>query len=94
MNHIKEFLPFILPILTAIVGYIFGQKTSKVNRFYSQNENNLKNIIEPLYFGIKSIKREKSTFQKEKLLDKLFDSYILENKGIYQLGNKDLVDSN
>ncbi|PIE92721.1 hypothetical protein CO726_25070 [Bacillus fungorum] len=93
MSNIKEFIPFIIPILTAVVGYIFGQKTTKVNLFYSQNEKNLKNVIEPLFLSIKVIKREESSFKKEQLLNNLFESYISENKGIHQIGSKDLIDA-
>ncbi|MED3318337.1 hypothetical protein [Bacillus wiedmannii] len=40
MSNFKEYIPFIIPILAATVGYIFGQRTTQTNRFYTQNENN------------------------------------------------------
>ncbi len=92
MNNIKEYLPFIIPILAATLGYIFGQRTTKINRFYTQNENNLKNVIEPLFLSLKMIMKEDSAFKRKKLLDDLFKTYLLEKKGIYQIGNKDLID--
>lgn len=92
MINIKEYIPFIIPIVAATVGYIFGQRTTKVNRFYTQNENNLKTVIEPLFLSIKVIMRETSGFKREKLLDDLFELHILEGKGLYQIGNKDLID--
>ncbi|WP_176518906.1 hypothetical protein [Bacillus wiedmannii] len=64
-----------------------------MNRFFNQSENNLKTVIEPLFFNIKIIKREESSFKKEQLLNKLFESYLYEYKGIFQLGNKDLIDA-
>ncbi|MDA2118463.1 hypothetical protein ACTFPA_26055 [Bacillus cereus group sp. MYBK59-1] len=93
MSNIKEYIPFIIPILAATVGYIFGQRTTKTNRFYTQNENNLKTVIEPLFLSIKVIMRENSGFKRERLLDDLFELYILEEKGLYQIGNKDLIDN-
>ncbi|MDA1547656.1 MULTISPECIES: hypothetical protein [Bacillus cereus group] len=93
MSTIKDFIPFIIPILTAVIGYIVGQKTHKVTRFFNQSENNLKTVIEPLFLNIKLIKREESSFKKEQLLNKLFESYLYEYKGIYQIGNKDLIDA-
>ncbi|WP_240514570.1 hypothetical protein [Bacillus wiedmannii] len=64
-----------------------------MNRFFNQSENNLKTVIEPLFLNIKIIKREESSFKKEQLLNKLFESYLYEYKGIFQLGNKDLIDA-
>lgn len=92
MEQIKEIFPFLLPIITLFIGYVFGQRANKVNRFYSQVENNLKNICEPLFFDLRNIKMEKSSKRREEYIEKLFFTYIRGNSPTYQLGNRYLIE--
>lgn len=92
MSQIKEFIPLILTIISAFVGFSFGQRTNKINRFYTQVENNLRNISEPLYFDLRRIKYELSLNKRDMYIEELFIKYTKDKSGIFQLGNRFLIE--
>lgn len=83
------YLPHVIAIITAFLGYIFGQKSNKKSRFHQQVENNLKELSEPLYFKGKKIVRSTDIQSKEHLLDEFFNSF--SSSHIYKLGNRQLI---
>jgi hypothetical protein len=86
----QPYLPFIIPLIVAGIAYFFGQRTNKINRFYTQAENSLKNMIEPLYFKMKVIRNQDDEEKREILLDQFFDTQFT-NKNISSIGNKYVV---
>lgn len=83
------YLPHIIAVITAFLGYIFGQKSNKTSRFHQQVENNLKELSGPLYFKGKKIVRSTDIQSKEHLLDEFFNSF--SSSQIYKLGNRQLI---
>lgn len=92
MNNLKEIFPFLLPFLTAIIGYIFVIRTKKVTIFYEQLTKSLQEITEPLYLSIRKIKDEKSAFIRDKLIEELFEKFISDRSGIFRLGNRFVIE--
>lgn len=85
----QPYLPFIIPLVVAGIAYFFGQRTNKINRFYTQVENSLKNMIEPLYFKLKDIQKQDDEEKRENMLEDFFEGQF--NKNIASIGNKDII---
>jgi hypothetical protein len=88
----KPYLPFIIPLVVALIAYFFGQRTNKINRFYTQVENSLKTIIEPLFLNISDILTEDDDGNREAKIEKLFETHFLNNN-VASLGNVFLIRS-
>jgi hypothetical protein len=92
---IKEYLPY-LPLAIAIVaaslGYITGQRSGKINRFFQQVDVNLKEVCGPMYFSLKRIFEIEDAEKREKLIDHFFEQFSTLNPNLYKLGNKFILD--
>ncbi|WP_059172012.1 hypothetical protein [Bacillus sp. FJAT-27445] len=95
MDLFKEYisyLPLAVAIIAASLGYITGQRSSKINRFFQQVDINLKEVCGPMHFHLKRIIEEEDSEKREKLLDFFYESYSTLNPNLYKLGNKFIID--
>lgn len=89
---LKDYLPLMTTLLAASLTYFFGYKKGKNEKFTSQLEDNLSNIISPLFHAMKKINEEESLFQREKLIREFFAKYTSEGTSIYKISNKSILD--
>jgi hypothetical protein len=92
---IKEYLPY-LPLVIALVaaslGYITGQRSGKINRFFQQVDVNLKEVCGPMYFSLKRIFEIEDAQKREEIIDQFFEKFSNQNPNLYKLGNKFILD--
>ena len=95
MNFIKEYLPYLplaIAIIAAALGYMTGQRSSKINRFFQQVDINLKELCGPMYFSLKRIFEVEDEQKRELFLDSFFEKFSTLNPNLYKLGNKFIID--
>lgn len=90
-SKIKD-IPLFTTISAAFLTYLFGFRKGKLEKFNSQLEDNLINIISPMLHYIKNIQREDSPLRREKLLDKFFQEYSSKATKLFKIASKDLLD--
>ncbi len=92
MKDLLNYLPVLIAILAAILGYVTGQRGNKINRFYSQVETNLKEVCGPLYFLLDEIQNVEDSDEREIKLDYLFNNYASEKNKLFMLGNRYIIE--
>lgn len=92
MKDFLNYLPVLIAILAAILGYVSGQRGNKINRFYSQVETNLKEVCGPLYFLLDEIQNVEDSDERESKLDYLFINYVSEKNKLFMLGNRYIIE--
>ena len=92
MKDYLPYLPLVIAILAASLGYITGQRNGKINRFFQQVDVNLKEICGPMYFSLKKVFEVKDAQEREELIDRFFEKFSTLNPNLYKLGNKFILD--
>ncbi|MGZ9819397.1 hypothetical protein ACXM0N_26395 [Peribacillus simplex] len=93
--NIKAYLPYlplIIAFIAASLGYILGQRNSKINRFLQQADINLNEVCGPIFFSLKRIFEVSDEGVREKLLDSFFVQFSTTNSNLYKVGNKSIID--
>jgi hypothetical protein len=85
------YLPVVIAILAASLGYISGQRSGKINRFLLQVDTNLKEVCGPLNFTLKRIFDTNDPALREGLIDEFFSEFNSLNPLLYKLGNKFII---
>jgi hypothetical protein len=85
------YLPIIIAILAASLGYISGQRSGKITRFLLQVDINLKEICGPLNFKLDRIFDTKDPALRESQIDDFFKEFSSLNPSLYKLGNKYII---
>ncbi|MEC0633407.1 hypothetical protein P9D81_01160 [Bacillus haynesii] len=91
-DFIKDYLPVITVVLSAIIAFISTIRHKDLERFYKNAVNNLEQIIEPMYYRIKYIERISNTDQKLKNINVFFETYNFKTINISKMGNRRLID--
>lgn len=91
LNLVLQFLPSILStVLGGILGYLFGVRTRKIDRFFGQVQENLNKVSSPLFHDIRIIERQFRSCERQRLLKDFFNKYGAASTMIYQIGNKSI----
>lgn len=85
---IQPFLPLVFSIAIGILGYLFGVRTRKIDRFFSQVQENLNKVSSPLFHDIRVIERQVSSYDRDRLLENFFNKYGAAENTIYKIGNR------
>ncbi|ERI92250.1 hypothetical protein HMPREF1982_02507 [Clostridiales bacterium oral taxon 876 str. F0540] len=91
-KDIKDYLPIITTILAALLTYFFVFRKGKKDKFNTQIEEGLEEIISPMLHSLRFIMREKNPFQREKLIKAFFFKYSSEETKLYKMCSKYIVD--
>lgn len=89
---IKDYLPLAIAVLTFFLGYIVSLRYKKIDRFYFQTQENLKEICSPMYHEIRDVCRARTPEDRDKLLDAFFQKYSSNDSGVYKIGNNFLLE--
>jgi hypothetical protein len=88
-----SYLPLVTAILSALLGYFFGQRTKKTERVIQYSQDNIKEIYSPMYHQLLEIFNEYLTsIERENLLDIFFKKHLAPDTTIFKLGNVELLD--
>ena len=85
---IQPFLPLVFSISIGILGYLFGVRTRKIDRFFSQVQENLDQVSSPLFHDVRAIERQVRSYDRDRLLEILFYKYGGAEHPIYKIGNR------
>lgn len=91
LDELQPIVPLVIALLAAFLGYIFGQRKKKLDRFYSQVQDNLKDACSPMFHEIRLIQRTESSIKREALLEKFFEKYRAETTNIYKIGDTSIL---
>ncbi|TYR72710.1 hypothetical protein FZC79_22045 [Rossellomorea vietnamensis] len=91
MEEYLPYLPVVIAILAASLGYISGQRSGKINRFLLQVDTNLKEVCGPLNFTLQHISETNDPALREGLIDDFFREFNSLNPTLYKLGNKFII---
>lgn len=89
---VKDYLPIITAILTAVLTYFFGFRKRKNDKFNIQIEEGLGEILSPMLHSLRVIMREENAFQREKLLKAFFLKFSSEETKLYKMSSKYILD--
>ncbi|QJX65165.1 hypothetical protein HLK66_26160 (plasmid) [Niallia circulans] len=91
MKDAIQYLPVIIALLAGVLGYITGNRSNKINRFFNQVDDNLKEVCGPLYYLLEKILDTDDPEEKERKIDYLFFNYVSEKNKLFMLGNKFII---
>ncbi|GIN89124.1 hypothetical protein J22TS1_01750 [Siminovitchia terrae] len=93
-KQLLEYLPFLIPLIPLLVAFIvysLGRRGHRINKLYSQIENNLTNACGPMYFNLKRIcelgTESQINYEIENRLENFFSKFSSVKFPIHQLGN-------
>lgn len=89
---IKDYLPLAIAFFTFFLGYIVSLRYKKLDRFYTQIQENLKEICSPMYHEIRDIFRARTPEDRDRVIDTFFQKYSSRESGIYKIGNNFLLE--
>ncbi|MDW0118619.1 hypothetical protein QTL97_16965 [Sporosarcina thermotolerans] len=92
INDYLSYLPIVIGIIVACLGYLFGQRSNKIERFYRQLDDNLNGLCGPMYFHLRRIFGENNYENREDYLIEFFGNFNSTNSNISKLGNKDAIE--
>lgn len=85
-------IAFIIPIIVAFLAYHFGQRSTKITRFYTQAEANLTELCGPIHFQIEKIMNHSNPKDREDELDDLYNRFSSNKSPLHKLANLRLVE--
>ena len=88
INKIKDYIPFATVFLGAFLAYIFGFRKAKLDKFNNLLEENLSQIISPMFHSSKKIMNLTNASNRQDHLVKFFEKYSSEESKIYKISNK------
>ncbi|WP_280149574.1 hypothetical protein [Bacillus safensis] len=86
-------LSLITVFLSAAIAYFYNIKHKDLDRFYTNAQDNMETLIEPIYFKLRDIEAIVDKERKIELLKEFFDSYNYNKINISRLGNRKLIDN-
>ncbi|KAA6450355.1 hypothetical protein [Bacillus swezeyi] len=92
LKFIKDYLPVVAVFVSAFIAFISTIRHKDLERFYKNAENNLEQIIEPMYYRIKYIEGINNADQKLKNINVFFEIYNFKTINISKMGNRRLID--
>ncbi|KLK98193.1 hypothetical protein XJ18_16960 [Bacillus pumilus] len=90
-QEIKDYLPIIVLLVSAVIAFITNIRHKDRDRFYQNAEENLYKLIEPMYFKMNNIKNIKDDHHKVESIRKFFNTYNPEKINVSKLGNRKLI---
>ncbi|KMN72592.1 hypothetical protein VK96_05975 [Bacillus cereus] len=92
MKEYLPYLPLVIAIIAASLGYVTGQRSGKINRFFQQVDINLKEVCGPMHFSLKRVFEIEDAQKREEYTDQFFEEFSTLNPNLYKLGNKFIID--
>ncbi|PEQ67260.1 hypothetical protein [Bacillus cereus] len=92
MKEYLPYLPLVIAIIAASLGYVTGQRSGKINRFFQQVDINLKEVCGPMNFSLKRVFEIEDAQKREEYTDQFFEEFSTLNPNLYKLGNKFIID--
>jgi hypothetical protein len=89
---IKDYLPLIIALLTLFIGYIVAIRHKKIDRFYSQVHESLKDVIGPMLFEIRRIQKSNNIDERDNLIESFFSKYTQTDSPLYKIANSFLLE--
>lgn len=90
--EIKDYLPVIVVLISAVIAFVSNNRHKDLDRFYKNAEENLYNLIEPMYYKMEKIEKISDEIHKLEAIRNYFNTYNPENINISKLGNRQLID--
>ncbi|MGD6976133.1 hypothetical protein ACQCU3_03660 [Bacillus altitudinis] len=84
-------LTFITAVLSAVIAFVSNIRHKDLDRFYKNAEENLYNLIEPMYFKMEKIEKINDERHKMEAIRNYFKTYNPEKINISKLGNRQLI---
>lgn len=84
-------VPLVATILGGSIGYIYGQRTKKQERFFNQTYESISQICSPIYHEIKKIKFETSIEKLELALQEFFNKYSNIQTNLFKIANLEII---
>lgn len=91
-SKLTQYISLITTLLAAYLTYFFGYRKGKINQFYSKLEENINDILSPMFHDIRRINREDSSFKREALLKDFFSKYGDDNTNLHKIGDRAILD--
>jgi len=79
-------------VITGVIAILFNQRQKNIDRFYSQSDETLEVILEPMYYFLKEIKETENEDSKLELIADFFEKYNGRKGSLSKLRNLVLID--
>lgn len=87
----NNYLPVFTACLGAFLGYILSNRKYKLERFYKDGYESIKEFYSPAYQQLRKIIMENEPKKREDLLDLFMEKYRLEDGNIYMSCNQNII---
>jgi hypothetical protein len=92
--NLTTYLPLMSAILSLTLGYFFGIRTKKNDRLFQYTQENIKEVLSPMYHEMLVIIEEGLVPKdRENLIFAFFKTHQSSNTLIYKFGNMDLFEA-
>lgn len=87
-----QYMPLVIPCIAAILAYLYGKRSNKLNRFDKQVEMNLNEICGPIFFELRSINSCVIPEEKAEKVERFFIDFNSTKIKLHKLGNRKLIE--
>lgn len=93
MSVIKDYLPVLAVIVGSSLAYLYGKRNSNLSNFNQQAKENLKELLEPMYYNLRDIIHIEDSYEKEYNLKVWFEKYSPYKVPLHKLADKSLIEN-
>ena len=93
MSIIKDYLPVLAVIVGSSLAYLYGKRNSNIDNFNQLAKENLKELLEPMYYNLRDIIHIQDSYEKEYNLKVWFEKYSPYKVALHKLADKSLIEN-
>lgn len=93
MSFIKDYLPLLAVVVGSSLAYLYGKRNSNLSNFNNQAKENLKELLEPMYYHLRDIMNIDDQYEKEYNLKTWFNKYSPYEASLHKLADKSLIEN-
>lgn len=91
-SKLTHYIPLLTTVLAAYLTYFFGYRKGKLNKFFNEVEENINDILSPMFHDIRQINRLEIPFKREELLKKFFCKYGSNSTNLHKIGERYILE--
>ncbi|CAH0318073.1 hypothetical protein [Priestia megaterium] len=93
MSLIKDYLPVLAVIVGSSLAYLYGKRNNNLSNFNQQAKENLKELLEPMYYNLRDIINIEDSYEREYNLKVWFNKYSPYKVPLHKLADKSLIEN-
>jgi len=93
MSLIKDYLPVLAVVVGSSLAYLYGKRNSNISNFNQQAKENLKDLLEPMYYSLRDIIHIEDPYEREYNLKIWFNNHNPYKVPIHKLADKSLIEN-